>query len=253
MTNRFSLARCIRSRIAPALAALFLVSVPLSLAADPKPIAGSRVQWARLNTLDSSWDVHSGNDPALANFIRANSRLNIDPKCYSVTPERIDELRRYPFIFTNNLCNVPARYRGNIREYLQRGGFIYIDRCVNLSYSRPMEAFYREHMEFFASILPEATMRQLPRTHEIFTCHFRIRPRVEAGKGDGHDGIYAFYLRGRIVALLSNASYQCGWPQSGDNGQGQAEMIANIYVYAMMAEPLTEPTQSDTGPTAEPR
>ena len=199
------------------------------------PREGGKVAWARLITESPSWTVHQANDPLLADFIRRQSTLNLDPRCYPADSAQLSDLSNYPFIFTNNLSDVhsPARL-ANIREYLRRGGFIYIDRCVNLSFSLEQELFFRRHIDLLNRLLPDCKIRELPRSHEIFRCYFSIDGSVRAGTGgSAHDGIYGVYDEGRMVALLSLANYQCGWPNSRDRGVARMEMIANIYVYAM--------------------
>ena len=230
-------------RAASAIALLALVMT--STAADVA--RGGRVGWARLITGSSSWTVHQGNDPLLADSIRRETSVNIDPKCYPANPAALAELCRYPFIFTNNLTNVrDPEHLKNLREYLGRGGFLYIDRCVNLSFSLPQEPFYERHIELFARFLPGSEVRELSGSHEIYHCYFSlslddIKHRRHAQAG--HNGIYGVFNNGRMVALLSLANFQCGWPQSDDRGAAARKMIANIYVYAMThgAEMTLEP------------
>jgi hypothetical protein len=200
---------------------------------DANPSRSGRVGWARLVTGSSSWTVHSANDPVLAEFIRNQSNLNIDPTCYPADPGNLAQLCAYPLIFTNNLTDVrDPRQLANLREYLRRGGFIYIDRCVNVSFSLPQEPFYERHLALFAQLLPGSEVRRLPDDHELFHCYFEPA-REHASHEPGHNGVYGVYDRGRMVALLSLANFQCGWPQSRDRGVESMKMIANIYVYAM--------------------
>jgi hypothetical protein len=196
---------------------------------------GGRVAWGRLVTESSSWSVHDANDPLLAAFIRDHTSLNIDPVCYPADPAKLDEICKYPLIFTNNLTNVTdPRHLANIREYLHRGGFIYIDRCVNLSFSLPQEPFYERHIALFHRFLPGCEIRELAAGDEIFRCYFSSSlVATRSAQGSGHNGLYGVFDGGRMVALLSLANLQCGWPNSGDRGERRMEMIANIYVYAM--------------------
>jgi hypothetical protein len=208
-----------------------------ALGEGPTP-RGGRVAWGRLVTESLSWRVHGENDTVLATFIRENTSLNIDPTCYSADPSRLEELSKYPFIFTNNLTNVtdPSRL-ANIREYLYRGGFIYIDRCVNLAYSLPQEPFYERHVALFARLLPGCAIRELPDNHAIYHCYFTLDgtgTRLRMGHIEaGHNGIYGVYVENRMVVLLSLANLQCGWPNSPAKRDACMKMIANIYVYAM--------------------
>jgi hypothetical protein len=205
---------------------------------------GGRVGWARLITGSTTWSVHEGNDPTLAQFIREETSLNIDPTCYPVSPEKLDQLCAYPLIFTNNLADVKnPQHLANLREYLQRGGFIYMDRCVNPSYCPDLEPFYRRNVELFAKFLPGSVIKELPDNHEIYRCYFTIVPKPRGSTSYYHNGIYGVYLDGRMVALISNANLQCGWPQSRDKGATSMRTIANIYVYAMTrsGEPAPPP------------
>jgi hypothetical protein len=126
-----------------------------------------------------------------------------------------------------------AQHLANLREYLRRGGFIYIDRCVNLSYSLEQETFYERHIALFTKFLPGSVVRELPDTHEIYRCYFTTVPNPRGSSARNHSGIYGVFDGGRMVILLSNANFQCGWPQSHDHGAASMKMIANIYVYAM--------------------
>ena len=215
----------------PLLAFLFAATVAVAGPAEPR---GGRVGWGRLVTESGSWSVHSNNDPVLAEFIHDHTSLNIDPRCYPVRPDSLDQLCAFPFIFTNNLTNVHTRaYLQNIREYLLRGGFIYIDRCVNLSYSLPQETFYERHVALFHSLLPEATIRELTPDDPLFRCYFDVSDRAHTRSPVGHAGMYGVFINGRLAIALSNMCLQCGWPGATARRTSGMESIANIYVYAM--------------------
>lgn len=228
--------RSIIGRIAGVVA--FIFSGQLSMRGVEGQPRGGRVAWGRLITASSSWSVHYQNDPQLAAFIHDQTSLNIDPTCYPADPAKLDQLCKYPFIFTNNLTNVRDPLQlANLREYLQRGGFLYIDRCVNLAFSLPQEIFYERHVELFRQFLPDAEIRELRDDHEIFNCYFpwteQSRDALRRFREPGHSTIYGVFLSGRMVALLSLANLQCGWPNSRLRQPASMRMIANIYVYTM--------------------
>jgi hypothetical protein len=210
----------------------------LATRADEQGPLGGRVAWGRLVTGSSSWTVHSANDPLLARFIREHTSLNIDPTCYAADPARLEQLCAYPFIFTNNLTNVSdPQQLANLREYLRRGGFLYIDRCVNLAFSLPQEPFYERHIALFDRLFPDCEIRELPDNHEIYRCYFTLSATADhlhmGSYESGHNGIYGVYVEARMVALLSLANFQCGWPKNPVKTEDCMKMIANIYVYAM--------------------
>ena len=93
-------------------------------------LRGDRVGWARLKTSSPHWMRHSGSDPVLMNFFRGQTTLNIDPAWYSADVNRLDELCKYPFLFSQGVGVVrePAA-RNNLAEYVRRGGFLLVDAC----------------------------------------------------------------------------------------------------------------------------
>ncbi len=204
-----------------------------AMIADPSGARGGRVSWGRLVTESNAWIVHEANDPALADFIRQQTSLNLDSAVHPANSASLEALCEYPFIFTNNLTDVRSAARlDNIREYLRRGGFIYIDRCVNLSFSLEQEEFYRRHIALFQRLLPGSEVRLLTDDDAIFRCYFDELSNPVPIPGT-HSGIYGVFDGGRMVMLLSLANYQCGWPNTPTRRNRGMRMIANIYVYAM--------------------
>jgi len=104
---------------------------------------------------------------------------------------------------------------------------------VYLSFSLEQETFYERHIALFAQFLPGSEVRELADTHPINHCYFSTGPKNRGSSARNHSGMYGVFDGGRMVALLSNANFQCGWPQSHDRGAASMKMIANIYVYAM--------------------
>ena len=87
-------------------------------------------------------------------------------------------------------------------------------------------------VSFFAQLLPGMEIHELTDRHEIFRCYFSLHATTTPTRSN-HSGIYGVYDGGRMVALLSLANFQCGWPNSSARRDNSMRMIANIYVYAM--------------------
>lgn len=233
----------------PALAILCAVllgsTVSIDAASDAKAALprGGRVGWARLITSDRNWDVHRGNDPLLAEFVRTQTTLNLDATTYAANPADLAQLCSYPLIFTNNLVHVrKAKDFDNLREYLIRGGFLWVDACANASITgMPFDAFRKRHAELFAKLFPKAELRLLPDDHEIYRCYFAVNldllystQRAAADPAPAPDnGVYGLFENGRMVALLSLSTLQCGWPNKPPRVPECMKMVTNIYVYAM--------------------
>jgi hypothetical protein len=212
----------------------------------PPGLAGSgRFGWARLITSRVDWKRHARADLTLTDFIHRQTNLNIDSTWYAADPAKLEDLCLYPLVFVNDARPVSEpRSQSNLAEYLKRGGFMIVDACQGTE--KEPTRFLREHLEFFRTLLPEATIRELPRDHALFSCYFDLKERPP------HTWVYnakvpklseewlgmrfnAVFLGDRMVALISLSALQCGWDGFGPPGGATESMkaIVNIYVYAM--------------------
>lgn len=207
-------------------------------------LRGDRVGWARLLTPNKDWDVHGDRDPALAQFIRANTSLDIQRSPAPADPAHLDELCRHPFIYAKDLRWVSdATQLANIGEYLRRGGFMCVDACATEAVNPDMEIYLRENSAIFKRIFPEAEIRKLPETHGSYNCYFKLS-RADVYTADmgnqarcANYGLYGVYLGDRMVAVISMYGLECGWPQTPQRTTGCMKFILNIYMYAMTAGP----------------
>jgi len=203
---------------------------------------GGRVGWARLTTPGSQRGRHSDQDPRLVRFIGDQTSLNLGREWYAVAPDKIEQLCVYPFIFAKDLLSisVPA-HRKNLQEYLQRGGFLCIDPCVNGFSPAEKEDLVRQYGVWFTRLFPDCSMRELPDDHEIYRCYFPVTvaelyppDMIRAGAiKPPHIGMQGIFLGGRMIAVISITGLECGWPETPQRVPACLKMITNIYVYAM--------------------
>jgi hypothetical protein len=222
----------------------FLVAVAITLAAAQPHAAESlraeRVDWARLITPNKDWDIHGDRDSALAQFIRANTSLDIQRASQSANPAHLDELCRHPFIYAKDLRWVSdAAQLANVGEYLRRGGFVCVDACATEALNPDMEVFLRDNSAIFKRMIPESEIRKLPETHGIYTCYFKLS-RADIYTADmgsqprcANYGLYGVFMRNRMIAVISMYGLECGWPQTPLRSPGCMKCIVNLYVYAM--------------------
>lgn len=233
-----------RHRLASLLACMLLLGMATvetaGAASAPKP-RGGRVGWARLITPSGQWDIHSDRDPDLAEFIRKQTSLNIDPTWNAVDAGDLEKLCAYPFIYAKDLSRVMSQHDlGNIGEYLRRGGFILIDPC-SATASFSADSFLRQHGELFSRLLPGSTVRELPDSHEIFRCYFTVTvddlfspDMIRAGASKPPKiGMLGVFQGDRLIAVISVSGLECGWPQTPGRTPGCMKAIVNTYVYAM--------------------
>jgi len=207
------------------------------------PPPGSKTGWARLITPSPYWNLHGEQDQPIADFIRRETHLNLDSTSYTVDPSNLDELAAYPFIFTNDLVAVKdAHQQANLQEYLRRGGFIYIDGCLDHRANRSFTKFMSDHAALFAQLLPGSDIRRLTPNHPIFQAYSPIQESnlspVQVAPDDlrwkgAPQALYGVYQKNRMVSLISLDHLQCEWLTKPDKVPFCLRQIANIYVYAM--------------------
>lgn len=152
-------------------------------------LRGDRVGWARLKTPSPEWRRHAGSDPILTKFFRDETTLNIDSTWYVADANDLDELCKYPFLFSQGVGVITGQAgRSNIAEYIRRGGFVLVDACHDIHVTPDFDEFLRQQIEFYSAALPEARVVALPATHDVYRCHFQIPDGLAAAH------FYARYL-----------------------------------------------------------
>jgi hypothetical protein len=215
------------------------------------PLRGDRVGWARLKTPSPQWKRHAGSDPMLTKFFRDETTLNIDLTWYVADADDLDELRRYPFLFSQGVGMItgPAG-RSNLAEYIRRGGFVLVDACHDTRVTPDFDEFLRQQIAFYSAALPEAKIVPLPPTHDVYRCHFQIPdgqpPHTFMNNvfnpQKARHGLYGVMIGSRLAGIISLCGWQCGWDHVTENpspspaGTDVAcmRMVVNIYIYAMI-------------------
>ena len=211
---------------------------------DSDKLRGGQVRWARLVTPNSDWQIHADRDAALAQFIRANTSLDLRMSPHPADPAHLEQLCSHPFIYAKDLRWVSnAALLANLGEYLRRGGFLCVDACATEAVNPDMEVYLRENSAIFRRLFPEARIRKLPETHGIYSSYFKLS-RADLYTADmgnqarcANYGLYGVFVDDRPVAVISMYGLQCGWPQTPMRAPGCMKCIVNIYVYAMTSGP----------------
>ena len=227
------------------------VTPSLSFGRSFDQLRGDRVGWARLKTPSPNWKRHAGSDPILTRFFRDETTLNIDSTWYVADVVTLDELSKYPLLYSQGVAAIADESgRSNLAEYIRRGGFVLVDACHDTHVTPDYEAFLRQQIDFYSAVLPEATVTELPVGHDIYRCHFQIPdgkpPYTFAGNvydpRKAAHGLYAVMIGARMAGLIGLCGWQCGWdhvtehPSPSPPGTDVAcmRMVVNIYIYAMM-------------------
>jgi hypothetical protein len=214
-------------------AAVGLMKVTRVLAQEPPPPI-TKDGWARLVTPNGNWNYHEDQDHQLSRFIR-RSDLKFDSEFYYPEPSKLEALCAYPFIFSADLRSIKdPQHWANLREYLYRGGFLFIDNCLHIS--PDTNKFTQDHLALLTRLLPGSEVRKISAKHPIFGAHFPLQQRELARDPydpHGTNAMYGVFDDNRMVALLSLAHLLCVWHDPSQHPDDQSNsMIANIYAYA---------------------
>lgn len=219
--------------------ALVLASPP-SFAEPPSPNAeakfrGGKVEWARLVNGSPYWNRHAEADMRVIWMMQKHTSLDMAPRWQRASARSIEEMSRFPFLYTDTLAFLKPDETANLAEYLRRGGFILIDACRNKTINPDIQLFLRHQVDQLAAQFPNLRVGRLTEEHEVFSIYFRMRVFPPFRESDGQEPLYALFDGGRIFGVISLNGWQCAW--AGHHTWGHAmecmEMVTNIYIYAM--------------------
>ena len=219
-----------------------LVRLSAAAAKEFEAGRGSRVAWARLkfrvtgvpgNAL--GWYYHPTGDVRMVEWLRKNTSINIKEEWNIVNVNNLEHMCQFPLIFLSGkgMIQLNAQEKNNVREYLRRGGFFFVDDCVALGQVK-QDVFFTSVIKLLKEVLPEIEIKPVPIEHPVFHCYYDLNHWVHMQGED--NGLYGAWLDGRVVALLDSSDLHCGWAGFHFSDQQRAfafKMAANIYVYAM--------------------
>jgi len=179
------------------------------------------------------------NDPSaevnIMDYLKKNTVIDVDePKFYSVDISS-DDIFNYPFIFITGHGNINFSDTEvkRLKEYLERGGFLYADDDYGMN-----EPFKREMKKVF----PEQEMKELPFDHKIYSSHFsfpRGLPKTHEHDGKPPQG-FGYFIDGRLCVYYTyETNISDGWadPREHDDPPEKRDealkMGTNIIVYAL--------------------
>ncbi len=153
------------------------------------------------------------------------------------------ELFRYPFVFLTGHLPVrfDARESANLKAYVERGGFVFVD-----DHNHDIDgAFHKSATAEIRRIFGAQALKQLPNDHELYRAFFQFPdgPPTTShelnGWGDNlvHEHLYAVEVDGRIGLLYSNKDYSSEWNYHPQSKRFQSidntRFGVNVVVYAL--------------------
>jgi hypothetical protein len=198
---------------------------------------GPRLRIARLVQTEALARQYPYALPSLLTEANRRTTINVDEQPVLISSFEDPELFSYPLIFVNfadrpdwTLSDTEQR---RLRDYLERGGFLFIDAGINAEFLRA-DVRYGQHHSFgewdacpeikaaFKAVFPDKTFRPLRRSHELFKSFYTGLPDpgslpdtvrdfvVNEKWPDGTYSAVALHVEDRI-AVLATPIISMGW------------------------------------------
>jgi hypothetical protein len=178
------------------------------------------------------------NDPSslsnLISFTQSNVPISINRKYVDVALGST-ELHDYPFAYLTGHGTIEANNTEvrNLRNYLENGGFLYVDDDYGLD----------EHIRaLMKEVLPDEEFIELPFSHPIYQQVFRFNngvPKIHEHDNQAPRG-YGIFHNGRLVVYYTyESNLGDGWADaevhsnSPEKREQALKMGVNILVYAL--------------------
>jgi len=235
-----------------------------------------RVKYAHESKEVDRWNVRPGGDANLLKRLRSVIRCRVKPinGAYDWQPQwaregqlnavvsfhEPEKLKKYPFLFMTgeNHYKFDKRQKAGLKEYINRGGFLFMDDCVVGSGG---DFFYQSSYELLEQVFGKRAVQRIPLEHEIFHNVYDLgdkglpymerqnrvllpgmrQPRQRGlpymhGQNHGARGVF---IGDRLAVFLSSTDIHCGWCDSNGFEFGRQsfekaiQMGINIIMYAI--------------------
>lgn len=198
------------------------------------PALESEHQIARLHYKGGGdWYNDQDTIPNIVEYLNMTLNTNFSKIQAIVSPDD-SKLFDYPFIFMtgHGTVNFNSKEAENIRTYLDRGGFLYVDDDYGLN-----KTFQHEIKKIF----PEKDLVELPASHELFHCYFDFPnglPKIHKHDDKRPQAFGIFDDSGRLMILYTyESNISDGWSNVHDDPENIKEQAlqfgANMFYYIM--------------------
>jgi len=182
--------------------------------------------------------------PSLLRHINDTTTLRFAPEPVLIESFEDARLFRFPFVYCNFAdrkdWTLTDREKTNLRQWLERGGFLFIDAGINAEFLRENVELGQHHSfaewqacpeirNAFASVFPGKTFQPLPRSHLLFRVFYKglpdtsvlpdaVRAFVEQEKWpEGTYSAVGLYIRKRLAVLVTPI-VAMGWGRNAAGG-----------------------------------
>ncbi|MEP0174043.1 MAG: DUF4159 domain-containing protein [Paraglaciecola sp.] len=197
--------------------------------------------FTRLSYESGDWEVDERMPANVLNSLIEYTSLRVDIQ-ERIIPLSDPSMLTVPFCYMagHRLVQFNQQEKQNFKQYVENGGFIFVDDCnhdIDGMFARTFEA---EMSKMFGA----EALKKIPNDHAIYSSFFEFdgppNTSVELnGWGDDivHNYLKAIEINGRIAVLYSNKDLGCEWDYDFRNKrwlrEDNTKFAVNIVVYAM--------------------
>lgn len=201
-----------------------------------------RFTFTRIKYRSGNWDTDQRMPSNILNSLLEYTTIPIDLR-EKVVELSSNDLFLYPFSYLSGhkLVQFDTREAANFKNYVENGGFVFVDDCnhdIDGLFARSFEAE-------MAKLFGQSALKKIPNDHALYHSFFSFEkgPPTTSfelnGWGDDlvHDYLKAITINGRIAVLYSNKDYGCEWDYDYRNKRFLAEdntkFGVNVILYAL--------------------
>ncbi|MFY0688711.1 MAG: DUF4159 domain-containing protein [Cyclobacteriaceae bacterium] len=199
--------------------------------------------FTRLQYESGDWDVDQRMPSNLLNSIIEYTSIPVDT-VEKVVPLAGEEIFESPFCYLSGhkLVQFTSQEAENFKNYVDRGGFVFVDDC-----NHDIEGLFAKSFESqMGELFGEEALIKIPSNHKLYRSFFEFDgpPATSQelnGWGDDlvHEYLKAIEVNDKIGVLYSNKDYGCEWDYDFRNKRwykiDNTRFAVNIVVYALTA------------------
>lgn len=197
--------------------------------------SGAAVTVARLKYRGGGdWYANASSLPNLLSALRSRTDIEVADRPHTVAPDE-EELLLFPIVHATGHGRIALSDEEavNLREYLERGGFLWVDDNYGMD---------RSLREAIGRVFPESPLLELPFDHGIYHAFYDLPdglPKIHEHDGGPPHG-YGVFHEGRLVVFYSfNTDIGDGMEDPEvhhdppEKHEAALRMGVNIVVYAL--------------------
>ena len=200
-----------------------------------------RIKFKQAQDSEDQWDVDLNYDALMLAELKKLTTMKINTKVHTASLTKFDVITKYPVLFMHGsgtpLLN--EEEKKNLKEYMQRGGFVLIDDCHTKEFKA---IFYKSMRKILTEeLFPGKKAEILTPDHEIFHSQFDLPKGIPGRTPMNQPPLGIHDEKGRLMALILAADIHCAWgapnkvndPDVIRFKKDSYRMIANVMIYTM--------------------